>query len=214
MDKQCSKCKEIKDVEEFFKAMNGKYGRQSQCKACNKAYAQSPERKAYMKAYEQTPKAKAAHKAYAQSPHAKAYHKRHNQSPEMKAYKKAYAQTPEAKASQWAHNQTSEAKAYRRSYQKLYRQTSVGRYQDAQLQARHRGIDFDIPESFHAELIQQPCHYCQGPLSPTGCGMDRMDSSRGYFVGNVVPCCGDCNTMKSDKLSYDEMMLVWDYRRK
>lgn len=28
-------------------------------------------------------------------------------------------------------------------------------------------------------------------------GIDRLDSSIGYILGNVVPCCGVCNRMKS-----------------
>jgi hypothetical protein len=139
--------------------------------------------------------------SYNQSTKGKARSKRYDQTPERQAYQRAFmkewAQSPEGKASIAARKQSPE-----------------GRFKDSEKAARRRKLEFSIPESFHAELIQQPCHYCHGGLSPTGCGMDRMDSSRGYFVGNVVPCCGDCNTMKSDKLSYDEMVLVWEYRRK
>jgi hypothetical protein len=28
-------------------------------------------------------------------------------------------------------------------------------------------------------------------------GIDRVDSTKGYIHGNVVPCCGECNAMKS-----------------
>jgi hypothetical protein len=110
---------------------------------------------------------------------------------------KAWAQSPEGKASMAARKQSPE-----------------GRFKDSQIAARRRKLDFNISESFHSELIQQPCHYCDGPLNLTGCGMDRVDSSKGYTETNVVSCCGSCNTMKSDKLSYAEMVLVWEYRRK
>ena len=36
-------------------------------------------------------------------------------------------------------------------------------------------------------------------------GMDRIDSTKGYIHGNVVPCCGECNGMKS-KLPVDEFL--------
>jgi hypothetical protein len=29
-------------------------------------------------------------------------------------------------------------------------------------------------------------------------GLDRVDSSKGYVHGNVVPCCGECNLLKND----------------
>lgn len=29
-------------------------------------------------------------------------------------------------------------------------------------------------------------------------GLDRIDSSKGYVLGNVVPCCSECNGMKTD----------------
>ena len=39
-------------------------------------------------------------------------------------------------------------------------------------------------------------------------GMDRIDSTQGYVHGNVVPCCGDCNGMKSDHSLDDFFALV------
>jgi hypothetical protein len=30
-------------------------------------------------------------------------------------------------------------------------------------------------------------------------GIDRVDSRKGYTVDNVVPCCAECNQMKSDR---------------
>ena len=38
-------------------------------------------------------------------------------------------------------------------------------------------------------------------------GLDRVDSSLGYIHGNVVPCCGECNAMKS-KLPLDEWFTL------
>ena len=40
------------------------------------------------------------------------------------------------------------------------------------------------------------CNYC-GDRIPT-LGIDRLDSSKGYIVGNITPCCGTCNSMKND----------------
>jgi hypothetical protein len=39
-------------------------------------------------------------------------------------------------------------------------------------------------------------------------GLDRKDNSGGYTPENTVPCCKDCNSLKSNTLSYDEAMLL------
>jgi len=38
-------------------------------------------------------------------------------------------------------------------------------------------------------------------------GIDRLDSSKGYEPGNVVPCCKQCNWAKND-IAYDKF-LEW-----
>jgi hypothetical protein len=77
-------------------------------------------------------------------------------------------------------------------------------------------IDFD---SFYA-LSQLPCYYCESPPSRTRNratagrgkaserqikegnftynGLDRIDSTKGHTLDNVVPCCWRCNIAKRD----------------
>lgn len=56
-----------------------------------------------------------------------------------------------------------------------------------------------------------PCTYCRRDLGPTGTQMDRKDNSiPEYSVENAVPCCTDCNTIKRDCLSHDDMMAYHD----
>lgn len=38
-------------------------------------------------------------------------------------------------------------------------------------------------------------------------GLDRVDSALGYVYGNVVPCCGGCNGMKSNH-SLDQFFVL------
>jgi 5-methylcytosine-specific restriction endonuclease McrA len=76
---------------------------------------------------------------------------------------------------------------------------------------RGRGISWFTPLDYHSELVKQPCAYCGAPPSnveyPPGrpdlairlSGTDRVDSSRAYVPGNIVPCCSDCNTKKGDR---------------
>jgi len=47
-------------------------------------------------------------------------------------------------------------------------------------------------------LIEMPCYYCGYHYSECGSGIDRYDNTIGYVPGNVVACCGVCNTMKSN----------------
>jgi hypothetical protein len=82
-----------------------------------------------------------------------------------------------------------------------------------------RGIKWDLSESdFHA-MSQLPCHYCGDTLS--NCkkgkrgiygehrynGIDRVESTKGYEAGNMVPCCWRCNRSKCD-MSVSEF-LEW-----
>lgn len=39
-------------------------------------------------------------------------------------------------------------------------------------------------------------------------GVDRIDSSLGYAVGNLVPCCFVCNQIKGDRFSAQEMLAI------
>lgn len=61
--------------------------------------------------------------------------------------------------------------------------------------AKKRNIFFDLTEQQMYDLLHSPCTYC-------GCkncnGIDRIDSSKGYILGNVTPCCAMCNKMKSN----------------
>lgn len=81
--------------------------------------------------------------------------------------------------------------------------------------ALKNGWDFEISKPQFREMSQQPCHYCGTSPSnesyrgnrgriKTGNrysvfvynGLDRVDSTRGYTMDNIVPCCGICNHAK------------------
>lgn len=65
-------------------------------------------------------------------------------------------------------------------------------------------------EDFYEQLILGGCIYCEGPLSPSGHGLDRIINSLGHRCWNVVACCSFCNGIKSDQLSFEEMLLLRD----
>lgn len=73
--------------------------------------------------------------------------------------------------------------------------------------ARDRNYPFEITQSQFGDLTSSACFYCgteksqvyfrkQRDASFYGNGIDRVDNSKGYIEGNVVPCCRKCNVMK------------------
>lgn len=58
------------------------------------------------------------------------------------------------------------------------------------------------------ELRQKPCHYCKKKLPDTGTCMDRKDCCQHYTTENTVPCCHECNEIKHDELTEEEMLAV------
>ena len=67
-------------------------------------------------------------------------------------------------------------------------------------------------------MTQENCFYCGNKPNQTikakghngdfvYNGIDRIDSSKGYVKGNVVPCCGRCNEAKM-AISHKEF-LSW-----
>jgi hypothetical protein len=69
---------------------------------------------------------------------------------------------------------------------------------------------------------EQKCHYCgidepdvrrvgmksQVQRDMSVMGVDRLDSSKGYEEGNLVPCCFVCNQIKGDRFSDAEMEKI------
>ncbi len=76
--------------------------------------------------------------------------------------------------------------------------------------ARTRGIEWALSLDEVGSLILSECAYCGGQPSNKvktenrlgeveillHNGIDRIDSTKGYAIDNVVPCCKICNTAK------------------
>jgi hypothetical protein len=83
--------------------------------------------------------------------------------------------------------------------------------------SHRKGIKFDLSVDEFRELTDAPCHYCGVAFSsvvkakPTSNGayvsngIDRLDSDKGYYLGNCVPCCTICNLMKRD-IPYEQFL--------
>jgi hypothetical protein len=93
-------------------------------------------------------------------------------------------------------------------------------YQDYQIKAKQRDIEFDIPKDIFLQEINKNCHYCNqepsnlkknkskwNPEQILYSGLDRVDNNKGYLVDNIVPCCFICNQAKH-RLPL-EVFLAW-----
>ncbi len=59
--------------------------------------------------------------------------------------------------------------------------------------ANKRSIKFELSVEEFEQVTAGTCVYC-GSINKIG--VDRIDSSDGYNINNVQPCCGMCNMMK------------------
>lgn len=76
------------------------------------------------------------------------------------------------------------------------------RYCEYRSNAKRRGIDFNLSIGDFEKTTSAECHYCGGfsfewDERSRGNGIDRKDSSIGYFIDNCVPCCSKCNFVKN-----------------
>lgn len=80
--------------------------------------------------------------------------------------------------------------------------------------AKRRNLIFNLTIDDFKILTSNNCHYCsipplqirksQSKYNPesknyTYNGIDRLDSTKGYILENVVSCCHTCNIMKRDQ---------------
>ena len=95
-----------------------------------------------------------------------------------------------------------------------YGRSNKKRFNNGKNRAKTRGYIWEITiEQWESIIFPNLCHYCNKKLGlVAGHGLDRKDNDKGYILDNVVPCCKICNETKSNKLSYDEMLLIMKHR--
>ena len=91
-------------------------------------------------------------------------------------------------------------------------------FRKSKVDARCRGLVWELSKETFLELVIAGCHYCGG--RPSNChksyrrkdaenflynGLDRKDNGIGYLFGNVVTCCIRCNKAKGT-LGYSEFL--------
>lgn len=82
--------------------------------------------------------------------------------------------------------------------------------------AKRRGLGFNLSKNDVIGLTQENCSYCNKKPSNIKKtrrgifkynGIDRVDNTIGYVVGNVVTCCKTCNKAKLEMSHID--FLKW-----
>jgi hypothetical protein len=73
-------------------------------------------------------------------------------------------------------------------------------------------------EDFVAFTEIKECTYCGGPIKwyerrsarngSCGYNLDRKDNQQGYTKENSVVCCPECNRVKSDRYTFEEMKVL------
>jgi hypothetical protein len=78
--------------------------------------------------------------------------------------------------------------------------------------SRYRRSDFNSKREFNltpdwvdVNIVGKPCHYC-GALDNVAC--DRVDNSKGHSNDNCIPCCSDCNSIRSNRFTVEQMEKI------
>jgi len=77
---------------------------------------------------------------------------------------------------------------------KLYKNTKKGRLATYKIGAKKRNIEWSLSDKEFYKYWQSNCTYCDDKIKTIG--LDRIDSTIGYQLDNIVPCCFTCNSMK------------------
>lgn len=80
-------------------------------------------------------------------------------------------------------------------------------------ECRRKNVYWELSIEIFHKLTSSPCHYCKKPPLQISKaykynGIDRMNPKKGYTPDNCVPCCKECNWIKGDRLTTEEMQAV------
>ncbi len=84
-----------------------------------------------------------------------------------------------------------------------------GRFHNAKSCAKTRGHKWSLSKKLYLSLIAKPCFYCCLPNNvEQSIGLDRLDNNKGYAPKNVVSCCRECNVIRGNRFTPDEMKFI------
>lgn len=81
-----------------------------------------------------------------------------------------------------------------------HKDSPKARYRYLKLSAKLRDLEMNITMEQHQTLLKDKiCFYCDENLkNQHGCCLNRIDSTKGYILENVKPCCTICNKIMLD----------------
>lgn len=62
--------------------------------------------------------------------------------------------------------------------------------------AKRKNIPFRLPEHIFYAVLHTQCYICGKNGTNNELGMDRINNDHGYIIGNIAPCCWECNKAK------------------
>lgn len=134
-----------------------------------------------------------------------------------KEYQKDYWQKPEVKEKNAARAAADAATPEGKKYNHKKNRYPSTRYRMGKHGARKRKLSYTISFEEYLTIINNLCYYCREDISnEAGCGMDRIDNTKGYSLDNVVPCCSKCNRIRAKSMSSEEFLrqTILNGRRK
>lgn len=128
----------------------------------------------------------------------------------IQSRKREYSKTEKAKKASRARNKKHYIKNPQKHKDRIKQMAVLPQRQFTYIKRRAKrdNICFDlaIDEFIHIRSAGV-CFYCKKELSTTAPNIDRLNPLRGYSIENCVPCCLECNLVKRDLLSAEEMIL-------
>lgn len=124
----------------------------------------------------------------------------------------AYNKRNPDKVKAWNHTSYLRHKEKILKQTKKYQQNNTSysyRFSRGRSSAKERGLSWEINLNQYMYLIKQGCDYCHNSLEHvTGYSLDRLNNSLGYSLDNLVACCGDCNAIRGNKLTPEELKVA------
>lgn len=93
-----------------------------------------------------------------------------------------------------------------KEYKRKHRYLPSERYYSYKSKLRNDLRGWTLTLEDYKQLIEHPCYYCEDKFEQrkTGVGLDRIDNSIGYHLGNLISCCGVCNKLKNSIFTQNE----------
>lgn len=71
---------------------------------------------------------------------------------------------------------------------------------------KKRGFVTTVTREYLEDVMRnKKCVYCG---DTNNIGLDRIDNNKGHEIGNVVPCCYECNCARNNNFTYEEMLII------